>query len=137
MFTNHNPSRVIIYKAAEHYKNITKARDVLFDGNTDNWQAFEDHLTKESVNSTIGLPCYQPARDIHRPPLPHTHDCWTSRRHQRHKRRGSKQPRHKTLQTQSPKKQNSATASLTVLVITLKNRSPWTQATVMDAFTSA
>jgi hypothetical protein len=61
MFTNHNPSRVIIYKAVEHYKNMTKASDVLFNGNTDNWQAFEDHLTTESVKSTIGLPCYQPA----------------------------------------------------------------------------
>jgi hypothetical protein len=33
MFTTHNPSRVISYKAAEHYKNMTKASDTLFDGN--------------------------------------------------------------------------------------------------------
>jgi hypothetical protein len=54
MFTSHNLSRVISYKAAEHYKNMTKASDVLLDGNADNWQAFEDHLTKEASNPTIG-----------------------------------------------------------------------------------
>jgi hypothetical protein len=31
MFTSHNLSRVISYKAAEHYKNMTKASDVIFD----------------------------------------------------------------------------------------------------------
>jgi hypothetical protein len=38
MFTNHNPSRFISYKAAEHYKNMTNARDVVFDGSADNGQ---------------------------------------------------------------------------------------------------
>jgi hypothetical protein len=52
MFTN--PSRAIIYKADEHSNNMTKASDVLFDGSADNWQAFEDHLTKEAASPTIG-----------------------------------------------------------------------------------
>jgi hypothetical protein len=52
MFTN--PSRVISYKSAKHYNNMTKASDVLFDGNADNWQSFEDHLSKEAANLTIG-----------------------------------------------------------------------------------
>jgi hypothetical protein len=53
IFTSHNPYRVISYKAVEHYKNMTKASDVLFDGNADNWQTFEDHLAKEADNLTI------------------------------------------------------------------------------------
>jgi hypothetical protein len=32
---------------------MTKASDVLFDGNADNWQAFEDHLAKEATNPTM------------------------------------------------------------------------------------
>jgi hypothetical protein len=51
MFTK--PSRVSTYKVAKHYKNMIKASNVLFDGNADNWQAFEDHLTKEAANQTI------------------------------------------------------------------------------------
>jgi calcineurin-like phosphoesterase family protein len=54
MFICHNPSRLVSYKEEEHYKNMTKASDVLLDGNADNWQAFEDHLTKEASNPTIG-----------------------------------------------------------------------------------
>jgi hypothetical protein len=54
MFMNHNPSRVISYKAAEHYNNMTKSSDVLLDVNADKWQAFEDHLTKEAANPSIG-----------------------------------------------------------------------------------
>jgi hypothetical protein len=54
MFTNHNPSRFISYKAAEHYKNMTKSSNILFNGNADNWQALEDHFTKEAANPTIG-----------------------------------------------------------------------------------
>jgi hypothetical protein len=46
MFTN--PSRVISYKVSEHYKNMTKASNVIFDGHADNWQALEDHLIKEA-----------------------------------------------------------------------------------------
>jgi hypothetical protein len=54
-----NPSRVISYKVAENYKNMTKASDnVLFDVNADNSQAFEDHLTKEAASPTIGWSKY-------------------------------------------------------------------------------
>jgi hypothetical protein len=55
-----NPSRVISYKAAEHFKNMTKASDVLFHGNADNWQASRDHLTREAAKRTIGW-----SKDIH------------------------------------------------------------------------
>jgi hypothetical protein len=58
MFTNNNPTRVISYKAAEHYKHMTKASDVLFDGKLENWQTFEDHLTKEAANPTMSWSKY-------------------------------------------------------------------------------
>jgi hypothetical protein len=53
MIRTHNPSRIISYKAAAHYENMTKASKILFDGNAGNWQAFEDHLTKEAASSAI------------------------------------------------------------------------------------
>jgi hypothetical protein len=54
MFMNQKPSRVISYNAAEHFKNMTKASGIVLCGNADNWQAFEDHLTKEAANPIIG-----------------------------------------------------------------------------------
>jgi hypothetical protein len=53
-----NPYRVISYKVVEHYKNMMKASNIIFDGifnvNTDDWQAYEYHLTKEAANPTKG-----------------------------------------------------------------------------------
>jgi hypothetical protein len=53
-----NPSRVISFKAVRHYNNMPKAGNILFDGNTDNWQALEYNLTNETANPTIGWSKY-------------------------------------------------------------------------------
>jgi chemotaxis protein histidine kinase CheA len=58
MFTNPTPTRIISYKAAYHYNNMTKASDVLFDGKPKKRQVFEDHLTKEASNPIIGWSKY-------------------------------------------------------------------------------
>jgi hypothetical protein len=42
------------YNMVEHCKSVTKASDILFDGQTKNWPVFEDHLVKEAENPTIG-----------------------------------------------------------------------------------
>jgi hypothetical protein len=41
------------YKVAAHFKSITKASEILFDGKPDNWPTFENHLIQEAGNPTI------------------------------------------------------------------------------------
>jgi hypothetical protein len=53
LLTDHNPTRVLNYKSAEHYKAMTKASNIIFHGKPENWPAFEDHLVKEAENPTI------------------------------------------------------------------------------------
>jgi hypothetical protein len=53
LFTQKSPTMVHNYKVAEHYKSMTKACDILFDGKPENWSMFEDHLIKEAENPTI------------------------------------------------------------------------------------
>jgi hypothetical protein len=44
---------------------MTKESDILFDGNAKNWKAFEDHLTKEAANPTIGWSKDILGNDVH------------------------------------------------------------------------
>jgi hypothetical protein len=42
------------HRTSAHFTAMNKACDVLFDGQSDNWPAFESHLLNEAENPTIG-----------------------------------------------------------------------------------
>jgi hypothetical protein len=42
------------YRASAHFTAVTKACDVLFDGQPENWPTFKNHLLNEAENPTIG-----------------------------------------------------------------------------------
>jgi hypothetical protein len=130
-----NPSRVIIYKTVEDYENMTKASDVLFDGNSDNWQAFKDHLTKEASNPTIGFGAQTLLASkswVKAPPSTYSKHILTSHQIWLPDFKMTSKTQKKEIWTtltqnftnSNPWQLNSETASLTVLVITFEESMP-------------